>query len=190
MTVPKRLYAGDLLAFGLDSSDYPPADGWTLKLRLTPRFTTPEQTPIELTATANGTVDGTAYDYVVEALPVATAAYKAGQYGWACWVEKSGARKVLEGTQYAGEIVVLPDPATITAGTDTRSQARKALDDALAAYAAWTPTFRRHTIGDRSVEYSSKDEIRAAIRFWQDRVNAEEGRGGGPLSRMRFGVPN
>jgi hypothetical protein len=186
----KPLYAGDTLEFGLDVPQYPPADGWTLKIRLVPRFTSPAQSPVTLTASANVAIAGVAFDYGIAVQPSITADWVAGAYGWHSWVEKDGARQVLEGTQYAGEVTVLPDPATMVAGTDTRSRARKALDDALAALAAWTPTYREHTIGDRTVKFNAHADVRAAVRFWEERVAREEGRTTGPLGRIHFGVPN
>lgn len=194
MSAPNRFYAGDTLEFGFNVPQFPPADGWTLKLRLTPRFTSPTQAPILLTAASNAAIDGTGYDYVIQVAAGTTADWKAGAYGWASWVEKEGARQVLEGSQFSGETTALPDPATAAAGADTRSQACKALDDALAAMAAWTPTYREHTIGDRTVKFNSMDDVRALVTFWQARVDAEtaaqRGRPSGPLGRVTFGVPN
>ena len=39
---------GDTLNFLTTVSDYPPADGWTFKIRLIPRFTSPVQSPITI----------------------------------------------------------------------------------------------------------------------------------------------
>lgn len=194
MTAPNRLYAGDTLEFGLNVLDYPPADGWTLKMRFAPRFTTPTQAAIDITAAVGPvTVDGEVFDFAVQVTPATTATWKAGAYGWHSWVEKAGARQTLEGTQYQGELTVLADPATLAQGADTRSAARKALDDALAALAAWSPTYREHTIGDRTVKFNAVADVRAVVQFWQNKVDAEiaaeTGRATGPLGRMRYGVP-
>lgn len=181
---PKRIYVGDLVEIGINSTERPPADGWTLKLCLTPRFTTPVQAAITLTATPNGTIDGTAYDYVISALPATTTAWKAGQYGWGCWVEKSGARKVLEGTQYQGELTALPDPSVAAQGADLRSQAQKAVEDlkawlaglASAGSTAGAAVLERR-IGDRAVKYSTAEEARAGIvkmlNYWEGVLESE-----------------
>lgn len=189
-----RIYAGDTLEFGLNVPDYPPSAGWTLRQRYVPRFTTPTQLPIDRTATAGPVlVGGVSYDYAITATPATTAGWAPGQYGWHTWVERAGVRVTLEGTQFVGELTVLPDPATATAGVDTRSQAQRALDDARAALAAWTPTYRKHQVGDRAVEFNAVSEIQALVRYWQAEVDKEraiaEGRASGPLGRMLFGVP-
>lgn len=150
MTLANRLYAGDTLDFPVDVPDYPPADGWTFKLRLVPRFATPVQAPITLTAVVDGT------GYRVQATPAVTALWAAGAYGWHSSVEKVGARQTLEGTQYSGETTVLPDPSTLAQGADTRSAARKALDDAVAAqraYVASNATVAEYTIGERRMKF-------------------------------------
>jgi hypothetical protein len=167
MTLPNRLYAGDSVEFGINVADYLPADGWTLVQRLVPRFASPAQSPIALTATANGTVDGTVYDYVITATPVTTAAWVAGAYGWHTYVTRSGARQVLEGTQYSGELTVLPDPATLAQGSDTRSSARKAYDDALAARAAMASGgnagVAEYQIGERRMKFKNPAELEQMI---------------------------
>lgn len=168
MTAPNRLYAGDTLEFGVNVADYPPSDGWTLKLRLVPRFASPTQAPIDITASSGPvTVDGETFDYAVTVTPATTAAWKAGAYGWHSWVEKAGARQVLEGTQHKGELTVLPDPATLTQGVDTRSQARKAYDDALAARAAYVASGQtgvaEYTIGDRRMSFKTPADLQALI---------------------------
>ena len=125
------------------------------------------QSPITLTAAPDGTVDGTAYDYVITATPTTTAAWAAGAYGWHTYVTKSGARQVLEGTQYSGELTILPDPATIAQGADTRSPARKALDDALAARAAYAAggnsAVAEYSIGDRRMKFKTPAELEQLI---------------------------
>jgi hypothetical protein len=45
-----KLIAGDSLDFTTSVASYPATDGWTLKYVLAPRFTTPAQSPITLTA--------------------------------------------------------------------------------------------------------------------------------------------
>ena len=167
MTLPNRLYAGDSIEFGINVPDYPPADGWMLVQRLVPRFASPAQSSIALTAAANGTVGGVAYDYVLTATPAATAAWAPGAYGWHTYVTKAGARQVLEGTQYSGELTVLPDPATLAQGADTRSPARKAYDDALAARAAYAAsghaTVAEYQIGDRRMKFKNPAELEQII---------------------------
>lgn len=168
MTAPNRIYAGDTLEFGVNVDDYPPGDGWTLKMRLVPRFTTPAQSPIDLTATSGPLlIDGETFDYVFSVTPATTAAWKPGAYGWHSWVQKAGARQVLEGTQHKGELTVRADPATLTQGIDTRSAARKAYDDAIAARAAYAASGQasvaEYTIGDRRMAFKSPADLQILI---------------------------
>ena len=158
MTAPNRLHAGDTLDFTVSVPDYPPAAGWTLKLRLVARAQGGQTATI--TASAEGDL------YRLQAGPSTTANWPAGAYGWHTWVEKVGARVTLEGTQYQGELTVLPDPSAIAAGTDTRSQARKALDDALAAQAAYVASkavVAEYTIGERRMKFHSAGDLAALI---------------------------
>lgn len=115
-----KLIAGDNLDFVTRVAAYPATDGWTLKYRLVPRFTSPTQAPIEVTAV---TYDTTAYR--VQVSPSTTANWAAGTYGWASWVEQSGQRITLE---QGGELTIAPDPGTATQGTDVRSPAVQALE--------------------------------------------------------------
>jgi len=185
--ITNRLYVGDTLNFGVNVPDYPPADGWTLKMRYTPRFTAPVQTPITIVAQLGPIdVDGELYDYAIQAAPTTTADWIPGLYGWASWVEKSGARQVLQGTQFQGELTVLPDPATIAQGADTRSVAQKALDDCTAALAnaavraanAGTSSVPvEYRIGDRMMKYDTANEAQQSLltarNAWQLIVNRE-----------------
>lgn len=193
MSCPDSVYAGDSLEFPVDVADFPPVDGWTLKYRLTARFSSPVQAAIVMTATV---VDG---QYVVGATAEQTAAWAAGTYYWARWVERGTAgvdfeRQTLDDLESRGELKVLQNPATSAQGFDGRSQAKKALDDALSALAGWGPTRKSFTVGDKAVVFNSVREIKDVIAFWQSRVEAEDataaGRSTGPLGRMRFGVPN
>jgi hypothetical protein len=185
--IVNRLYAGDTLNFGVNVADYPPADGWTLKMRYTPRFAAPVMAPVTLVAlTGPVDVDGALYDYAIQASPTVTADWVPGHYGWASWVERSGARQVLQGTQFQGELHVLPDPASIAQGTDTRSSAQQALDqcdDALAnasarsANASTSGVPVEYRIADRMMKYETATDAHAALLtlrgHWQRKVNQE-----------------
>jgi hypothetical protein len=134
MNFPQVHVAGDTLDFQVSVPDYPSGDGWTLTYYLTPRFSTPVQARIPITAIANA--DGT---YQVQASPAATAAWKAGAYGWARIVSKNGARQTLTGSEDQGEVLVRPDPTTATQGADTRSHAKKMLESIETALEAFAP---------------------------------------------------
>ena len=68
---------------------------------------------------------------------------------------------------------VKPDPRTVAAGADTRSQAQRALDDAKTALAAWTPTRKRYRIGDREMEFNTSADIVKLVKYWEIELKRE-----------------
>lgn len=180
--------AGDTLDFTVSVPEYPATAGWTLKYRLIPRFATPTQVPITLTATASGS------DYLVQASPATTAAWVNGKYAWSRWVEKSGARQTLD---ESGELEIRPDPTTQVQGFDGRGQAAKAVDDLKAAFATFNSTSGRvksYTIGSRQMEFETSAEIVQMMDFWrrelaneQTAANLAKGLGNPRRTYVRFG---
>jgi hypothetical protein len=165
----ETIIAGDTLDFTVSVPEYPATDGWTLKYRLTPRFTTPAQLPVVLTASMNA--DGQQYD--IQASPATTAAFVPGAYAWARWVEKAGARQTLN---ESGSLLVKADPSATAQGYDGRSQAAKAVDDIKAAMATFTAsngTIKSYSIGNRQVTYRDKAEMLTDLDFWQRQLMAE-----------------
>lgn len=158
----ERLVSGDSLNFSTTTPGYSAADGWVLKFRLVPR--TAGNNAIDLTSEADGE------DHRTQVAAAVTAGWTPDTYGWAGWVEK-GTEKY---TVQSGQIVVKPDPRTAAAGLDSRSEARKALDQAKAALASWTPTTRRYRIGDREREFNSAAEIIKLITYWEQKVQEED----------------
>jgi hypothetical protein len=114
-----KLIVGDSLDFTTEVADYPATDGWTLKYRLVPRFSSPVQAPVTLTATTYQTTG-----YRVEVGPTTSATWAPGMYSWASWVEKTGSRVTLEQGQ---EVTIAPDPGAMAQGVDVRSSAEQAL---------------------------------------------------------------
>jgi hypothetical protein len=114
--VKARLVAGDTLDFLTTVNGFPATDGWTLSFRLTPRVST--DAAIDFDATTEGS------DYRVQIGPATTEDWTAGEYDWHSWVAKSGARHSVD----HGQLTIDADPATLAAGTDTRSHARIVLD--------------------------------------------------------------
>lgn len=180
-----KLIAGDSLDFTTEVADYPATDGWTLKYRLTPRFTTPAQAAITLTATTYQTTG-----YRVQAGPSETG-WEAGAYSWASWVEKSGARVTLE---QGAELTVAPDPTAMAAGTDLRSDAVKALaaaKGALAAFTASNGAVEEYTINGRRMKFRAAADIVALISHLQGEVVREQRAAAiaaGQANPGRFGV--
>lgn len=179
-----QITAGDTLDFLDTVAGYPAGTGWTLKYRLVPRFTTPTQTPVELTGADEGT------DYRVQAGPAVTALWVPGVYTFARWLEKTGARLSL-GT---GEVEILADPATAVAGYDQRTHPRKALE-AIEAVLEGRASLdqEEYTINGRSLKrtpvvelYKMRERYRAEVATEDAAAALAVGAGVGRRFRVRF----
>lgn len=142
------LIAGDSLNFLTAGGDYPASAGWVLIYYLTPRSA---GSNITITATAEGD------DHRVAVAGSTTANWTPGAYGWAARVERAGERYTLE----RGQITIAANPATLTAGTDTRSVAEIALENVQAFLRGQaTAGVLRYKINGREIErYSMADLI-------------------------------
>lgn len=163
MTTPATLRAGDTYRQLVQPGDHSAADGWVMKQRFTPRAA---GSAIEMTATA----EGAAHRFLVAAS--ATASWPAGEYTAVRWVEQGAEVWTLAQWQ----LTIAPNLRAASPGLDTRSLARRALDDAKAAYAAMMedPTLRRFKIGEREREFNSPADILAHITYWESQVAVEE----------------
>ena len=155
-----EIIAGDSLQFTTSVPDYPATGGYALTYRLVPRVS---GTAIEIPATASGS------DYLVSVAAAATAAWGAGEYSWHAYVTLGGARY----TAGDGQITIKPNPATISAGTDTRSDAEKAVADLKTALKAWSPTRKSYTVGDVSMTFNSTTDILRLLSFWETALARE-----------------
>lgn len=170
-----QISAGDTLDDRLSAPGYSAADGWVMHIRLVP--VDGSAPAIELTAGADGAL------HRVQAQASVTAAWEPGRYSWAAWV----VRGADEHTVQSGHLVITPNPRTASAGWDNRSQARKALEDAKAALAAWKPTQRRYKINQREMEFNSTADIIKLITYWERQVLQEDilaGRASAPARRI------
>lgn len=162
------IIVGDTLDFVERVPGCPASDGWTLVYRLTPTF-------IDVVPAPSITLSATVYDtdaYRIQADPTATVAWVAGTYTWTSWVERTGERQSLG----SGRIELVPDPATIAAGYDGRTLAERAYDDARAALATFQQSNGRvkaYTIGTRSMEFSSSEELVTLVKFWENECSKE-----------------
>lgn len=143
---------------------YPASAGWVLKYRLVPRASS--GTPIVLTCTASGA------NHQPQAAASVTKDWAPGEYAWTSWVERGSERYAIE----RGQLTILPDPATMGAGTDTRSQAQTALDaiNAVLSNRATTDQLE-FTIADRSLKRMSIDELLKLRSHYVSQVNQERG---------------
>jgi hypothetical protein len=159
--VQDRITLGDTLNFPTTVADYPASSGWTLHYRLIPRTS---GAPVDITATANGA------DYLVQVSAALTGQWTAGDYSWASWVSKAAEVYSLA----SGACTLIADPRTAAAGVDLRTPARQALDDAKAAFKAWSPTQKSYRIGEREMSFNSPADIIVVIDFWAQQVAMEE----------------
>lgn len=179
----EELIAGDTLDFLDTVAEYPPADGWTLKYRLVPRFTSPVQAPIDITASTSGA------QYRVQAAAGITVNWSAGAYTWSRWVEKAGPIRQSLGN---GQLEVIENPATATAGYDGRTHERKMLEAIEACLESRATTTQRemvaYAIGSRSQTFDAEDTRAELVKLrntyaWM--VSDQEGLAAG-INRRRI----
>lgn len=153
--------AGETLNHLASVADYPAGDGWVLTLYLNPRA---GGTVRSVASTASGD------DHLLQATAATTANWAAGKYGWQIWAALGAEKYLLE----EGQLEVRTSLIAASAGTDTRTQAEIALDDAKAALAAWSPTTRRYRINGREMEFNNATEIIQVIKHWESEVRREQ----------------
>lgn len=155
------LVAGETLNFLATTPDYPASAGWVVTLYLNPRA---GGTATSVTGTASGD------DHLLQVSAATTAGWAPGAWAWETWAAKGGERYRLE----AGQLQVQAGLIGAAGGLDTRSQAQRALDDAEAALAAWTPTTKRYRINGREMEFNAPADIIAVINHWRTAVKSEQ----------------
>lgn len=112
-TEPQQLQAGDSISWKISLADYPASVGWYLKYRLLA-----SSGKIDIQSVADG--DG----HLVAITAATSAAWTAGTYTMQRMVTNGTDRYTLD----TRTIQILPDLSAATAATDTRTQARRALD--------------------------------------------------------------
>jgi hypothetical protein len=172
-TEPTTIAAGDTVTWRRDLPDYP-AGEWTLKYRLINL-----SGHIDIVTTASGTT------HVVDEPASTTVAWTAGTYIWQSYVvDGAGVRYTIG----SGTMVIKPNLAAMSAGYDARSTARKALDDARAARAAYIATnghVAEYEIAGRRMKYKNAAEIEAHIQALEREVASEA-----KAERLAAGLPS
>lgn len=160
------LIAGDSINYAAAVTGYSPADGWSLRYRLTPRAS--GGSAIDITATDDGS------GWLVQVGPAVTAAWTAGEYTWASWVQRTGERYSIG----QGQCTIKADPATLAAGTDTRSAATVLLATLEAAYLehiqSGNAVVGYYLINGRQMQYRKLEELLAAIAAARRQVESEK----------------
>lgn len=155
---PAALQAGDTLRWQRDLPDYPANQGWVLSYRLVNAAG-----KIDLITTAVGAL------HEVNVPASISAMFASGDYTWVATVTKGAERYTIG----QGQTRVLPDLAA-AASADTRSPARRALDDinaALATYGA-KAYLQEIQIGDRRQKFHTPADFLA----FRSRLTAEVAR--------------
>lgn len=165
--------AGTTLNYIATGDEYPASAGWVVTLYLNPRDGS--GTPASVASTPSGD------DHLLQVAPDITAEWAPGWWAWELMVERGGERYPCG----EGQLLVLASLRGAAAGVDTRSQAQRALDDARAALAAWTPTTKRYRINGREMEFNSPADIIAIVTHWQNEVRREN-----DAAAMAAGRPN
>lgn len=171
-SMQNQIVAGETLNYRAVAPDYPASAGWVVTLYINPRAGGTATSVV-------GTAD--ADDHLLQVTAVTTANWAAGWWAWETWAALGGERYRLE----HGQLQVVPGLIGAAAGTDTRSQAQRALDDAKAALAAWTPTTKRYRINGREMEFNGVADILQVISHWENEVRREAN-----AEAMAAGRPN
>lgn len=176
--------AGDTLEMSIANGnaisvpDYPASDGWTLAYRLTPKFTTPTQAPIDITATTD--TDGESYTILVS--NATTAVWVPGSYSWARRVSKTGAAVTLD---VDGQLDIIPNPMASVQGDDRRSWARIELERVESAISAISYGAKSYAIGSRSFTREDMPNLLVSRSRLKWLVANEDAR-----DRLKAGMPN
>lgn len=153
-----QLIAGDSFNLLDTYANYPASEGWILKTTFIPR--TALVSVITLIAVAE--VD----NFRTTVSANTTSSWVAGDYSVKQWVERSGERY----TVATGNLKILPDPATMVAGSDTRSHLEKVIANIEAMLEGKsTKDVQEYTIGDRQLKHMTTSEL----LVWRDKYKAQ-----------------
>lgn len=124
-------------------------------------------------------VDG---QHVFQVAADVTATWAAGTYSLCIWWTSD----VHTSSVLTFTVEILLDPRTAMAGLDTRTPARRALDDAIAARHLFDPTIRRYQIGGREMEFQSIVDLDRKIDRLREEVYLEDVTAGRAKPARRF----
>lgn len=110
---PIQIRSGDTVKFTRELADYPTSEGWTLKYKIVGNGADPQEVSASVVSSK----------YSVTIASSITEDLATGIYQLIGWVEKSGERFTI----YDRTLDVLPNLASASGATDTRSHARKTL---------------------------------------------------------------
>lgn len=161
IVIPTAFTAGDSFAASLaGAAAYAGADGWIASLRLIGADAN--------RAVAGADAGGGAWTFAADA--TSTSMWMPGSYSTVAVLARGAERISIPGPG----IVVRPNPAS---ATDIRSDARRALDDLMAAYRSYLATGKlmmSYSIGSRSIQFLTIGDLLRAIDIAKRDVAAEE----------------
>jgi len=151
LRIPAVMRAGDTITWRRCLADYPASAGWQLQVTLV------GATEVY---SANSVADGD--DHVFTIAASATALWEPGGYQALETATKAAERFSL----YSTRVTVQPDLAAAIAGTDTRSHARKVLDNINAWLESKSVTAGETQIGERRIRnYDLTDLLALRDRY-------------------------
>lgn len=167
-SLPATIQAGDTITWRRELADYTPGNGWTLRYTLISAVGV-----YSVTATP----DGAAYAVTITASTSAT--WAAGLYTLVEYVT-NGSQRITLGSS---NVRVLPDLAAAIAPVDTRTHARKVLDNINAWLESKSITAGETQLGDRRLrQYEIGDLL--ALRDKYAAIVASEDAGGSRVNRL------
>ena len=187
MAGSRKVVSGDTLSQDIvaprdgEGAVYAASDGWTMTYRLIPRSAS--NSVIQVDCVADGD------DYTLAVTAADTATWGAGYYGVSAYVTKGTETYTV--IPAFTQIEVVTNPRLATAGTDTRTQAEKALDDAVQALAdaqaraanagtsgSASGALIEYWIGERKFKYATAQEavesMIKAVGYWKTEVGREK----------------
>lgn len=111
------LFAGLTLRLTVNLAGYPASEGWALKYRFSPRVA---GSPIDVSTTPSGVA------HLLDVPPATTAQWAPGAYTCSAWVEHGNGEKHAVPSE-SGQLLIKPNPTSLSAGVDTRTDAELAL---------------------------------------------------------------
>lgn len=168
--IPARIAAGDTIEWSRSFPKYRATDGWALGYTFVGSVAS-----YAVTAAASG--DG----FAIVLSAATSAAWQPGTYRVVEYVTKADRRHTLS----ACDVIVTPNLAAATGGIDTRSHARKVLDNINAWLERKAPAVASWQLGDRQLQHYPLTELLVLRDRYAAMVAREEGsRGARILTRL------
>lgn len=152
---PDTATSGDTIAWLKSLSDYSPTDGWTLSYAFRAE---------DGSALVNVTGITSGSDYAVTIPAASSTTMKPGRWIWNAYVTSGSLRYTVS----AGAITITPNLSNINYTSDLRSSAKKAYDNALAAWETFAVS-KSVTLNGRT--YTARDT--SDLVLYVDRCRAD-----------------